>query len=206
MTISRGAHALATAALLLAAVSACTDDSSEATPTEEPTSESSSPMSSQPSPPTDSEIAADAATQVVRDYFAAVDGLRQDPESALRELKVVATGSELSAQQLLIRAERGKGLRQTGDTRLAKLTMQSMNLDNSDPEGGKVPTAQVDVCWDVTEVDLVDENGKSVVVPSRPDRGWIRFTVTNHQWNTDPNGGWRVMAGQDLERTPCMAS
>ena len=37
MTISRGAHALATAALLLAAVTACTDDSSENTPTEGPT-------------------------------------------------------------------------------------------------------------------------------------------------------------------------
>jgi hypothetical protein len=205
MTISRGAHALATAALLLAAVSACTDDSGEATPTEGPSGASSPPPSSQPSPSTDSEIAADAVSQVVHDYFAAVDGLRQDPAGALSELKAVATGSELSAQQILIRTERSKGLRQTGDTRLAKLTMQSMNLDNSDDEGGKVLTAQVDVCWDVTDVDLIDENGKSVVVPSRPNRGWIRFTVTNHHWTTDPNGGWRVMSGQDLERTPCMA-
>ena len=103
----------------------------------------------------------------MRDYFAAADGLRQDPESALSELKVVATGSELSAQQLLIRAgarQRISGRPVTPSSPSSRL--QSVNLDNSDPEGGKVPTAQVDVCWDVTEVDLVDENGKSVVAPS----------------------------------------
>ena len=52
--------------------------------------------------------------------------------------------------------------------------MQSVNLDNSDPKAGKVPTVQIDVCYDVSDVDVLDANGKSVVSPDRPDTGWIR--------------------------------
>ena len=64
-----------------------------------------------------------------------------------------------------------------------------MNLDNSDPKAGKVPTVQIDLCFDVSEVDVVDANGKSVVSPDRPDTGWIRFLVSNYEWDADPDGG-----------------
>ena len=81
-----------------------------------------------------------------------------------------------------------------------------MNLDNSDPQAGKVPTVQIDLCFDVTDVDVVDAQGKSVVKTDRPDTGWIRFLVSNYHWDDDPDGGWRVASSQDIERTRCDAS
>ncbi|WP_239455642.1 hypothetical protein [Nocardioides gilvus] len=81
-----------------------------------------------------------------------------------------------------------------------------MNLDNSDPAAGKVPTVVIDVCWDVSDVDVIDRDGASVVSPGRPDTGWTRYSVANYDYTDDPNGGWRVATGQDLKEEPCTAS
>lgn len=121
-------------------------------------------------------------------------------------LSSVVTSSQLSADRKLIRNERDKGLRQVGDTRIAELKVQSVNLENSDPSSGKVPTVAIDVCWDVSHADLVDESGTSVVSPSRPRTGWTRYTVANYHWSANPTGGWRIATSQDLEQTPCTAS
>ena len=86
------------------------------------------------------------------------------------------------------------------------LKVQSVTLDNSDPDAGKVPTVVIDVCWDVTKVDVLDKSGKSIVSPDRPDTGWTRYTVANYEYAADPTGGWRVATGQDLKQTPCAAS
>ena len=90
--------------------------------------------------------------------------------------------------------------------RISELKVQSVNLDNSDPEAGKVPTVVIDVCWDVSKVDVLDKSGKSIVSPDRPDTGWTRYTVANYDYAADPTGGWRVATGQDLKKTPCAAS
>ena len=120
-------------------------------------------------------------------------------------LKTVAISTELTAQQTLFKRERDQGLRQTGETKVVELHVEAVNLDNSDPRAGKVPTVQIDVCFDVSDVDVLDADGKSVVSPDRPDTGWIRYSVANYQWDTDPDGAWRVASSQDLERTPCDA-
>jgi hypothetical protein len=88
---------------------------------------------------------------------------------------------------------------------VVKLDVQSVNLDNSDPSASKVPTIQIDVCWDVSKVDVVDSAGKSIVSKSRPDIGWTRLTVANYDYVIDPQKGWRVATGQDLKKAPCAA-
>lgn len=208
MTNSRGVKALATAVLLLAAMSACSDDgngpSATATPT--PTSPAPTTTSSTPTPPTDSQIASEAASSVVREYFATVDLLGQDPSIPLRRLNTVATSIQLAAQKRLLQQQRGQGQVQTGDTTVSVLDVRDVNLDNSRPKEGVVPTVTIDVCWDVSGVDVVDGSGNSVVSPSRPDRSWTRYTVINQQWEQQPANGWRVASGQDLEKAPCAAS
>jgi hypothetical protein len=209
MTNVRSLTVAATAALLLVAGAGCAADSSSSgdPPSTTPsTSPPTSPDTSTTAPASESDAAAAAASSVVRKYFAVVDRLRQQPERSLIALKTVARSGELSAEQMLLRSERRKGLHQVGETRIAELKVQSINLDNSDPQSGTVPMAQVDVCWNVAEVDIVDQSGKSVVSPSRPDSGWIRFSAVNYHWATDPNGGWRVASSQDLEQKPCAAS
>jgi hypothetical protein len=112
----------------------------------------------------------------------------------------------LSAQRHLVTGERSKGLRQVGATRIKTLRVQSVNLDNSEPSAGKVPTVTIDVCWDVSGADLVDKSGKSVVKPGRAETGWARYTVANYHWSENPSGGWRIATSQDLKKTSCAAS
>ena len=204
MTNSRGALSLATAVLLLVAGTSCADDDGDPTdPRSNPPA--SSPSSSSPTPTSPSESATAAATATVNDYYAIRNQLRRDPTQPLSRLKSVAISTELTTQQTLFKRERKQGLHQTGETKVVELQVQSVNLDNSDPQAGKVPTVQIDVCFDVSGVDVLDADGKSVVTPDRPDTGWIRYSVANYQWDSDPDGAWRVASSQDIERTPCDA-
>ena len=195
----------ATGTVMLAAVSACGGSNTDPPPTSEPSSPSPSSPTTSSSPSSPSDAASAAATDAVRSYFAVVDQLRSDPAVDLKKLKSVATSAQLNAVETLISRQRDEGQRQTGTTALNELEVQSVNLDNSDPKAGKVPTVQIDVCLDVSGVDVIDKDGKSVITPDRPDTGWIQYLVSNYQWDTDPDGGWRVASGQDIERTPCEA-
>lgn len=200
----RGWSGLATAALLLAVATACSNTSA-GNPGTSPAPTVSSP-SVTATPPSDNDVATAAATKTVRDYYAVRDQLRQDPTRPLKQLTTVAISTELSAQENLFKRERRDGLHQTGDTKIADLIVQSVSLDNSDPKAGRVPVVQIDVCFDVSKVDIVDKNDSSVVIKNRPDRGWIRFSVANYKWNVEPAGAWRVASSKDVERTPCTAS
>jgi hypothetical protein len=208
MTRSLGVKAWATGTVLLAALTACANSDSNADPSPPATTTASSPTmtSPSPSPPSDSEVASTAAEDVVRRYFAVLDGLRQDLSKPLGQLSSVATSTQLAAQKRLLAAERDQALHQVGDAKVAQLTVQAVNLDNADPSAGQVPTVTVDVCWDVSSADLVDRDGKSVVSPDRVDRGWTRYTAANYQWSTNPTGGWRIASSQDLKQTPCAGS
>lgn len=195
----------ATGALVLAAAAGC--GSSEADPSP-PTASSSPPTASSTSAsPTTSTDSADAdASATMKSYFQVLDELRTEPSTDLKKLSTVATSTQLNAAQTLVRTQRERGQRQVGLTRIAELTVQSVNLDNSDPASGKVPTVVIEVCWDVTEVDVLDKDGTSIISPDRPDTGWTRYTVANYNYAADPTGGWRVATGQDLKETPCAAS
>jgi hypothetical protein len=205
MKIVSGAT-LATA-ILLAAMTSCSTNGNHPAATKTPAlSSPARTTATTTTSPSDSELAAEAASAAVRNYYATVDRLGQQPSVPLRDLSAVATGVQLSAQQNLLRNQRRANERQVGDTKIARLEVQSVNLDNSDPSAGKVPTVEVDVCWDVTNVDVVDMNGKSIVSANRPNTGWTRLTVANYHYADDTSGGWRVATGQDLKRNPCAAS
>lgn len=206
MTYLRGATRVATAVLLLVAVTSCADDGNHPSTNPSTSPSSSAPSTANPTPPSDSEVASEAASVVLRKYYSTVDRLGQQPKASLNDLSAVAVGVQLSAEKKLLESQRKAGAKQVGSTMIVKLEVQTVNLDNSDPSAGKVPTVQVDVCWDVTDVDVVDANGKSIVNASRPDTGWTRLTVANYQYATDPGGGWRVATGQDLKKAPCAAS
>lgn len=195
---------MAAAALLLAAAAGCLDDGEDPPSTRPSTSTPASSTTAET--PSDTELASHAATELVREYYAVRDRLRQEPETPIGRLKSVATSTELEAQRSLFATERQQDLRQTGDTTISEIKVQSVNLDNSDPKAGKVPTVEVDVCWDVSDVDILDAEGNSIVSADRPDTGWIRYTVANYHWSADPSGGWRVATSQDLEQAPCAVS
>jgi hypothetical protein len=208
MTNARRFSLLATATAVAIAMGGCASDGNDPKATPTPTSSSSSPAptTTSPTPQSDSEIASEAASALVAKYYATVDRLGQQPTKSLDALSTVATGVQLSAQQTLLKSQRKANEKQVGDTKIAKLDVQSVNLDNSDPDVGKVPTVQIDVCWDVSGVDVVDATGKSIVSSSRPDTGWTRLTVANYHYAANPTEGWRVATGQNLKKNPCDAS
>lgn len=203
----RPVSGLAIAGLLLLAA-ACSDGPDEVSPGAEVSSSptSSSPTATGTKPLSDAELASEAAVTAVRTYYAVRDDLRKNPEESLDRLKAVAVSTELAALRNLLKRERRDGLRQTGDTKITELTVQTVSLDNSDPHGGKVPTVQVEVCYDVSGADLLDMDGKSVVSSDRRATGWIRYSVSNYEWESDPAAAWRVASSEDLKRTPCAAS
>ncbi|MFE5291412.1 hypothetical protein ACFQ8T_04470 [Isoptericola sp. NPDC056618] len=194
-----------TAVLLLAVLVACTP-STEASPTPTPTttSSTSTPTSDpSPSPTTDSEVAAQNATELLHQYYAVIDALGAEPDEPLSRLESVAISKDLSVWEQQLKRDRRDGYRQTGETKLVEVAVGSVNLDNSDPDAGTVPTIQLDVCYDVSGVDVVDADGKSIVADDRADTGWVRHTVSNYSWDTDPDDGWRVSTSVDLEQAPC---
>ena len=205
MRRARRAGSVATAALIVAVMASCASDDTTPlpTPSTSPAPTLTSPVptthTATPTPPSDSEVAAEAATALLRTYFATVDRVRQDPQRPASDLDAVASSSQLTAQKGLLENQRVDGLRQLGDTRVIEVSVESVNLD--DPA-----TAVVDVCWDVSAVDIIDESDKSVVSPERKDLGWTRFTVTNTTWASAPTDGWRVSGGSDLEKAPCAGS
>jgi len=206
-TQERRAIVVATAALLLAAAPSCAgggDNDPAASRSSAPSSRAPTP--SPMTPQSESQKASDAATALVEKYYATVDKLSQDPEARLDQLSSVATSLQLSAQRKVLQNQRKNGQRQTGATEVILVKVQSVNLDNSDSKSGKVPTVEVDVCWDVSNVDVVDSDGKSVVSPGRPDTGWTQLSVTNYHFDNDPANGWRVATGEDIERASCEAS
>lgn len=208
MTHRLGLMFWATGALVLVAIAGCAGNGSDADPPNSPAASSSSPAvgSSSESPTSPTGAATSDASSLVRRYFSVLDDVRTRPASPLSTLRSVTTSTQLSAQTRLVKAERTKGLHQVGSTRIAQLLVQSVNLDNSDPSAGKVPTVVIDICWDVSNADLVDQSGQSVVSPTRVDRGWTRYTVANYHWSANPSHGWRIASSQDLTQAPCAAS
>lgn len=205
MRNARRSLALAVAALAVSALPGCSEDPASTSPPTESTSTSTpSASTATTEPPSDSEVAGESAGQVVRDYIAVVDRLRKDRKQPLGQLKAVAIGGELDAQTLFTHNQRKAGNRQTGDTQVLDVVVQSVNLDKS--QKGQAPTVQLDVCWDVSAGDVLDRDGNSIVSPDRPGRGWTRYTVANHRWKTHPDDGWRVASSQDLEKAPCSAA
>lgn len=198
-----------TAALLLALAAGCTAGTGSASPTPTPSPASTSPsVSASPSPaPTDAEtLARIDAEELVHEYYAVVDQIGADQDVPLSRLKRVTASVELQVRQADLEQWRKDGWRKTGSTRISDLAVQSVTLENSDPAAGLVPTVQIDVCYDVSAVDILDSDGASVVSPDRDDRAWERLQVANYTYDDDPSGGWRVAALEGLEKSPCAAS
>lgn len=208
MKIRLGLISWATGAVTLAAVSACGGNEPQADPPNPstPARSTSTATPSRTSPTSASDAAAAHASGLVRRYFAVLDELGQNRASNLKALASVATGSELGAEQSFFRNLHRRGERQSGDTLIAVVKVWSVHLEKPDSATNTVPTVVVDVCWDVSEVDVFGRNGKTIVGPNRADTGWTRYTVTNVRFAADPSGGWRVASGQDLKKAPCADS
>ena len=107
------AKQLAAASSMLLVLGACSDGSAEPgnEPTATSTTTSPTPADTETSPPSQSEVASQAAEAKVQEYYEVRDQLGLDPSAPLRLLRKVATSIELTAQQRLFKKERSQGAR-----------------------------------------------------------------------------------------------
>lgn len=145
----------------------------------------SAPSTAGPSPSTswspdaDDDAAEGARMQVGR-YFHVLDVLLQRPDLPLEELLEHATGEALRADARRIEGYRSKGHVQEGATVLERVS-------TGVPVGDRSERAiSVQVCVDVSGVDVVDAEGESVVGEGEPPRYPMELDLRQH------DGAWMV--------------
>lgn len=143
---------------------------SEPPPVTPPPSTAAQPTSSSPSATPTIPPAEAAAIARAKGYVAMLDKLSSNSKANLDELSTVARGKAADKWRQIILDDRSAGHRQTGST---KLTLISAKAGSSDQQW------VVTMCLDVSGVDVVDRDGKSVVTKNRPDR--VRDVLTVDQ-------------------------
>ena len=191
--------AIAVAALALSACNSTGDPGSNTTSaaatttTSAPATTDASPTTTTPTPtksPEDEAI--EAAEKKIPEYFAVADKSLQDPENfKLADFKAVAISSGLVELENRYNVISGQKFKQTGSTVVESMTNPrvdlKLDLKKSPPD---VPTVQLDVCIDVSKVNLVDKDGKSQIPATRKPRQLWRVGVSNYEY--PKADAWRV--------------
>jgi hypothetical protein len=163
---------LATVALVLAAAlsaTGCTPEAPAADPVPTP---SATPLFA-----SDAEALA-AAEEAYAAYLAVTDAIFADGGKDPERLLEVATREVFEAQLEGYVSAANEGWTGVGST-----TLDSVTLERYDP-GNARSTVSIYGCVDLSEVDVVDSSGVSVVSPTRPNRTPIQATL-------DSSGGAR---------------
>lgn len=150
------------------------------TPSTSATSNTPTPEPSASPSPTPTADPGAAAVEVVTRYFKLLDSLYQDPDKPGDDLRKVSTGDARRESIASINNLRGKGQVQVGDSVLRNA---SAGIPKGDVGEQQV---SVQVCIDVSDVDVVDKDGKSVVAKGRPDEFPAELTMQQY------DGAWYV--------------
>jgi len=142
------------------------------------------------------------AEEAVREYFRVQNEAQQDPSrSNWDNLPTVAIGSALSDLERSMVGLDEQGAHQVGDIKIEwiQLAPQGVDLtDNQTVTPPDVPIVQLRVCYDVSQVDSVTGDGKSITQPGRKDRAVLQVGVTDYNY---PSGPWLVEWTQQTEET-----
>lgn len=189
-------------AVLLLAVAAtttaCGGSGTDASPTSTPKS-STAPTTTAPADPRDEAQA--SAEAMIKKYFLVTDQIGQDKSVPIARLKSVAISSELNLERHFFEKWRSSGWTQTGDTKVTKMQVGQISLDNSNPSQGKVPAVTIDVCVDASGTKVTDRSGKQIGKPI--PLSTTRYIVANYRYKQDPAGGWRVASSEDKADSRC---
>ena len=187
--------AIAVAALVLSACNSTGEPGSNTTsdPSTATTSTDASPTTTTPTPtksPEDEAI--EAAEKMIPLYFQVGDSSIAAPDKFDREeLKKVAISTALDDMQNLMSAFQNQQLKASGSTKVESMTNPrvdlKLDLKKSPPD---VPTVQLDVCIDVSKLNVVDKDGKSAIPADRKPRQLWRVGVSNYEY--PKADAWRV--------------
>jgi hypothetical protein len=189
--------AAAVSAALLTLLTGCNSERSQAaapvvtTATPSPTQPTATPTATE-TPATPQEKAIIAAEQAVRDYYAVMDRLGSNPAANPAQLRTVAVSTGLIDANNEVAFRRSKKQRQIGRTAVVYMRPTKVDLafrPNKRP-APDIPVVELNICYDVSGVNVVDSSGRSVVTAARKDKALAHMGVTNYDW---PNPhGWKI--------------
>ena len=191
--------AIAVAALALSACNSTGDPGSNTTSdaatatTSAPATTDASTTTSAPTPTKSPEGEAIAAAEkMIPLYFQVGDSSIAAPDKFDREeLKKVAISTALDDMENLVSAFQLQQLKASGSTEVESMTNPrvdlKLDLKKSPPD---VPTVQLDVCIDVSKLNVVDKDGKSAIPADRKPRQLWRVGVSNYEY--PKADAWRV--------------
>lgn len=129
---------------------------------------------------------------MARAYYRAQSSCLVDPRnSSATCFDSVTIGTELLNMRNALVAARQMQTRVVGDIRVESVTTGKVSLVNdTQATPPVVPTVTLRVCRDLTNFNVVDKDGKSIVPPGRKPRGVDALSVYNYEY-PDP-AKWRV--------------
>lgn len=113
-----------------------------------------------------------AAEEAYAAYVTLTDEILASGGMGVERLDSVATGRQLETDTAELEELASLGYRAIGSTAISDFTLQA--YDRQSNMGQSVVTAYV--CEDVSDVDIVDPSGESVVEPDRPNR--VKYALT----------------------------
>lgn len=160
-------------------------------PSQTPAARASTEPTVEPAPQTPADIAAAEAQERYREFVRVQDQVAQASFADPQLYERVAINPELG--QLVIEAREFTGARVTGNTQVASLVVESVQLP---ADAGEYPEVRLLACLDVSGVQAVDANGTSLVSPDRLDRIASRVLLQKFKpgdFAQDPDrSGWFV--------------
>ena len=154
-----------------------------------PVTSSPAPAPTVSTPPKPEDVASEQAQARYKDYLRVTRQVSQGGYNDLAAYDAVAIDPHTGV--LLRSAQQNEGLRSTGDAKVVSLTVQSVDLNPP----GEYPLVRLLVCLDVSQVDVLDAAGKSVVTPDRVERFRSEAAVQNIPEGVFADGrepGWYV--------------
>ena len=145
--------------------------------------------SDEPQPLTAEEQAIADVEQAVREYYEVDFDVQSDPTADPARLEDVAAGEGLAATLVNLNFERDRGSRISGSQSIPRISVTDVDLSSERPGG---PLVAVETCRDVSDVQVLNQAGESLVEPDRPDVVLERLTLNNAAY-PDPEG-WKVTA------------
>lgn len=193
----RATTAAASAALLLTLTAACSDNGQASdpppSPTPTPTPTATAEPTPSPTPATPEEQAVADVTELLDRYVRVRDRVAKNPEIPLRQLERVAIASHLGLLRNRYENARNEQRTYVGDETIEIIEITDVTLDyEEDAHPPVVPVVALTACFDVTNLDILDADGSSIVSGDRIDRVVMQLLVANYEWPDAPNAGWRV--------------
>jgi hypothetical protein len=193
MASTRRLGTLLSLVLMITLTGACTPDEPAATATSSPTMSSSPSPTATPTPTTSPEDEAAArADEVVRAWLRAQTDCLVDPAAVeVTCFDGVAVGTELNDLRNALIGAQGLGNTVSGEMTAVSLDVRqvdlAMDLAVSPPI---VPTVVFGACLDVSNYNIVDKDGQSIVPVDRPAHVSSAISVYNYDYPDE--AGWRV--------------